>query len=107
VGGAVQAPTKVLFKAGEGGDYYVERAGGYLQKADKGRARVQLANGEILTRGGKFLFFGGKLPEPDPGSIITVPLKEEKPPGPGTIQIVAVLTAMITATATVIIAASK
>jgi protein involved in polysaccharide export with SLBB domain len=107
VGGAVQAPTKVLFKDGEGGDYYIERAGGYLQKADKGRARVQLANGEILTRGGKFLFFGGNLPKPDPGSIITVPMKEEKPPGPGTIEIVAVLTAMITATATVIIAASK
>jgi hypothetical protein len=34
-------------------------------------------------------------------------MKEEKPPGPGTIEIVAVLTAMITATATVIIAASK
>jgi protein involved in polysaccharide export with SLBB domain len=107
VRGAVQAPTKVLFKDGEGGDYYIERAGSYLQKADKGRARVQLANGEILTRGGKFLFFGGGLPEPDPGSIITVPLKEEKPPGPGALEMIAVLTAMITATATVIIAASK
>lgn len=107
VRGAVQAPTKVLFKDGEGGDYYIGRAGGYLQKADKGRARVQLANGKILTRSGKFLFLGGGLPDPDPGGIITVPLKEEKPPGPGTIEIVAVLTAMITATATVIIAASK
>ncbi len=107
VRGAVQAPTKVLFKDGEGGDYYIGRAGGYLQKADKGRARVQLANGKILTRSGKFLFLGGGLPDPDPGSIITVPLKEEKPPGPGTIEIVAVLTAMITATATVIIAASN
>jgi CRP-like cAMP-binding protein len=98
---------RVLFKEGEAGDYYIERAGSYLQKADKGRARVQLANGEILTRGGKFLFFGGGLPEPDPGSIITVPLEEEKPPGPGALEMIAVLTAMITATATVIIAASK
>jgi len=107
VRGAVQAPTKVLFKDGEGGDYYIERAGGYLEKADKGRARVQLANGEILTRGGKFLFFGGALPGPDPGSVITVPLKEEKPPGPDTLQVMAVITGLVTATATVIIAATR
>jgi protein involved in polysaccharide export with SLBB domain len=107
VQGAVQAPTKVLFKEGASGDYYIDRAGGYLPKADKGRARVQLANGEILTRSGKFLFFGGGLPEPDPGSVITVPLKEEKPPGPGSLQVIAVLTGLITATATVIIAATK
>ena len=107
VGGAVQAPTKVLYKPGEAGDYYIDRAGGFLQKADKGRARVQLANGEILTRRAKFLFFGGALPEPDPGSVITVPLKEEKPPGPGTLQVLAVVTGLVTATATVIIAATR
>jgi len=107
VRGAVQAPTKVLFKDGAGGDYYIERAGGYVEKADKGRARVQLANGEILTRSGRFLFFGGGLPEPDPGSVITVPLKEVKPPGPGTLQVLAVITGLVTATATVIIAATR
>jgi protein involved in polysaccharide export with SLBB domain len=107
VRGAVQAPTKVLFKEGEGGNYYIERAGGYLPKADKGRARVQLANGEILTRRGKFLFFGGGLPQPDPGSVITVPLKEEKPPGPGTLQVLGVVTGLVTATATIILAATR
>ncbi|MDP2483135.1 MAG: SLBB domain-containing protein, partial [Candidatus Palauibacterales bacterium] len=107
VRGAVQAPTKVLFKDGASGDYYIERAGGYLQHADKGRARVQFANGEIHTRGGKFLFFGGGLPVPDPGSVVTVPLKEEKPPGPGTLQVLAVITGLVTATATVILAATK
>lgn len=107
VQGAVQAPTKVLYREGESGDYYIDRAGGYLPKADKGRARVQLANGEILTRGGRFLFFGGGLPEPDPGSVVTVPLKEEKPPGPGTLQVLGVITGLITATATVIIAATR
>ncbi len=107
VDGAVQAPTKVLFKEGQGADYYIRRAGGYLPKADKGRTRVQLANGQVLTRGAKFLFFGGALPEPDPGAVVTVPFKEQKPPGPGTLEIVAVITGLITATATVIIAATK
>ncbi len=107
VQGAVQAPARVLYKEGAGADYYIRRAGGYQQKADKGRTLVQFANGEVIGRGAKFLFFGGGLPEPDPGSVVRVPLKEEKPPGPGTLEIVAVFTAMITATATVIIAASK
>ncbi len=105
VRGAVQAPTKVLFKSGEGAGYYIRRAGGYQQKADKGRTRVQLANGEVLTRGAKFLFFGGGLPDPDPGSVVTVPAKPPKKPGGITFaQLATVLTGVLTATATIIIA---
>jgi protein involved in polysaccharide export with SLBB domain len=105
VRGAVQAPTKVLFRSGAGAGYYIRRAGGYQQNADKGRTRVQLANGEVLTRGAKFLFFGGGLPEPDPGSVVTVPAKPPKKPGGITFaQLATVLTGILTATATIIIA---
>lgn len=107
VQGAVQAPSRVVYRAGEGAEYYVRRAGGYQQKADKGRALVQFANGEVVGRGAKFLFFGGGLPKPDPGAVVQVPFKEEKPPGPGALEVMAIITGLITATATVIIAATK
>lgn len=107
VQGAVQSPTRVLYKEGEGAEYYVRRAGGYQQKADKGRTLVQFASGEVVGRGAKFLFFGGGLPKPDPGAVVQVPFKEEKPPGPGTLQVMAVITGLITATATVLIAATR
>jgi len=106
VQGAVQAPARVLYKEGEGAEYYVRRAGGYQQTADKGRALVQFANGEVVGRGSKFLFFGGGLPNPDPGAMVQVPFKEEKPPGASTLEILAIITGMVTATATVIIAAT-
>ncbi len=107
VQGAVQSPTRVLYKKGESAEYYVRRAGGYQRKADQGRALVQFANGEVVGRGAKFLFFGGGLPDPDPGAVVQVPFKEEKPPGPGTLQVLAVITGLVTATATVILAATK
>lgn len=106
VQGAVQAPARVVYKAGEGAEYYVRRAGGYQQKADKGRALVQFANGEVVGRGAKFLFFGGGLPDPDPGAVVRVPFEEPKPPGASTLEILAIITGMVTATATVIIAAT-
>ena len=106
VQGAVQAPARVLYREGEGAEYYVRRAGGYQQTADKGRALVQFANGEVVGRGAKFLFFGGGLPNPDPGAMVQVPFKEEKPPGASTLEILAIITGMVTATATVIIAAT-
>jgi protein involved in polysaccharide export with SLBB domain len=106
VQGAVQAPARVLYKEGEGAEYYVRRAGGYQQKADKGRALVQFANGEVVGRGARFLFFGGGLPNPDPGAVVKIPFKEEKPRGVSTLEILAIITGMVTATATVIIAAT-
>ena len=96
----------IKWQEGEGAEYYVRRAGGYQQKADKGRALVQFANGEVVGRGAKFLFFGGGLPNPDPGAVVQVPFKEDKPPGVSTLEILAIITGMVTATATVIIAAT-
>jgi len=108
VEGAVGVQTKVLYREGEGAGYYIKRAGGYAQDADKGRTRIRFANGEVATRGGKFLFFGGGLPDPDPGSTITVPTKPPKQgQGLQLSTLVGILTSIAATTATVIIAAKR
>lgn len=105
VRGAVGVPTQVLYREGAGLSHYISQAGSYTDRADKKRTRVRLANGEVHTRGGKFLIFGGGTPKPDPGSVITVPMKPERE-GQGLQlgQLVGILTSVMTATATVIIA---
>jgi protein involved in polysaccharide export with SLBB domain len=108
VEGAVGVQTKVLWREGEGADYYIRRAGGYAQNADKGRTRVRFANGQVAARGAKFLIFGGGLPDPDPGSTITVPTKPPKQSAGVSIgALFGILTSIATAAATVIIAAKK
>jgi len=78
VAGAVNAPGSVLYKKGAGLGYYIEAAGGFAYTADKGRASVRYADGEVHTRH-KFLFFRSD-PSPGPGSEINVPLKDTSNP---------------------------
>ncbi|MFW6192302.1 MAG: hypothetical protein ACOC83_02355, partial [Gemmatimonadota bacterium] len=106
VRGAVTVPTLVQWREGAGADYYIDQAGGYAPDADEGRARVQFANGEVATRGGKFLFFGGGLPDPDPGSTVTVPFEPPEPPGQGISsgQLVTILTTVIGSITTIVVA---
>jgi protein involved in polysaccharide export with SLBB domain len=106
VRGAVTVPTLVQWREGAGADYYIDQAGGYAPDADEGRARVQFANGEVATRGGSFLFFGGGLPDPDPGSTVTVPFEPPEPPGQGisTGQLVTILTSVLGSITTIIVA---
>jgi len=107
VRGEVGSPTKVLFKNGAGLSYYINRAGGYTQDADKGRTRIQFANGEMAARGGKFLFFGGGIPEPDPGSVIMVPTKRPKHGGINFTQLATVFTSLASAVATIVIVSTR
>lgn len=106
VRGAVTVPTLVQWREGAGADHYVDQAGGYAPDADEGRTRVQFANGEVATRGGGFLFFGGGLPDPDPGSTVTVPFEPPEPPGQGisTGQLVTILTSVLGSITTIIVA---
>ncbi|MFQ5690470.1 MAG: SLBB domain-containing protein, partial [Gemmatimonadota bacterium] len=106
VRGAVGVVTKVLYHEGAGLGYYIDQAGGYSDNADRSRTRVRYANGEVRTRGRKFLFFGGGVPDPDPGSVITVPVRPPRQPGGIRLtELVAILSSVMTAAATVIIAA--
>ena len=73
VSGAVNSPVTVLFREGEGFDYYLSNAGGYRNDADKGSVSVRYANGLARTRS-KFLFWSS-YPTPGPGSLLTVPEK--------------------------------
>ena len=107
VQGAVGMPTRVLYRRGADLGYYLDQAGGYAEDADKSRTRVRYANGEVRTRGGKFLFFGGRVPDPDPGSVITVPTEPDRAGGFRIAEFVGIFTSLVTATATIIIAISR
>jgi len=76
VEGSVLFPVSVMYEPGAGLDYYINSAGGYSRTGDKGRTRVEYANGSVRTVK-KFLFFASK-PRPEPGSRVFVP---EKPQG--------------------------
>lgn len=95
VDGAVLYPTSVRYEPGQGLDYYINSAGGYARDADKGRTRVEFANGSVKLPS-RFLIFSSK-PKPGPGSYVFVPAK---PPPPDSgfdfRSLVAVLTAVTT-----------
>ena len=74
VQGAVNSPSTVLFREGEGLDYYIENAGGFRNDADEGRTAVRYANGRAELRD-KFLFWSS-YPTPGPGSVVTVPTQD-------------------------------
>lgn len=75
VSGAVAFDSRVLYREGEGLDYFLARAGGTLSEADLDRVNVLYPSGERgVAR--KFLFFR-RFPEVQPGSTINVPRKVE------------------------------
>ncbi|HET7042748.1 MAG TPA: SLBB domain-containing protein, partial [Gemmatimonadales bacterium] len=59
VTGAVNSPGSVLWVPGQDLGYYIGAAGGLAHNGDGDRASVRQANGEVRTRGHKFLFLGG------------------------------------------------
>ena len=74
VGGAVNSPGSVLWKRGAGLDYYLEGAGGFSNRASKGKVSVKYANGEVRTRKRALLFASD--PRPGPGSEVFVPVRD-------------------------------
>lgn len=104
VQGAVNSPSTVLYRQGEGLGYYIENAGGYAQNADEGRAHVQYANGATRVKH-EFLFFGSS-PKPGPGSVVTVPAQPEKE-GSNAAAIIASITQVLVTGATLAIVAIR
>ncbi len=100
VTGAVNSPVTVLYREGEGFDYYLAGAGGYRRDADKGRVSVRYANGLARTRS-KFLFWSS-YPAPGPGSVVIVPVKDPLA-GLGTIGVVTDLVAILGSLTTVVL----
>jgi protein involved in polysaccharide export with SLBB domain len=95
IDGAVLYPTSVRYEPGQGLDYYIKSAGGYARDADKGRTRVEFANGSVKLPS-RFLIFLSK-PKPGPGSHVFVPAKPPPPEsGFDFRSLVAVLTALTT-----------
>ncbi|HEX5634257.1 MAG TPA: SLBB domain-containing protein, partial [Gemmatimonadales bacterium] len=105
VRGAVNAPIAVTWVQGKNLDFYVQAAGGYAEKADKGRAYVTQPSGKVESVSRRFLLADGK-PEPLAGGVIQVPEKTPKT-GTSTVAILGTFATVLTALATLIIAAQQ
>ena len=77
--GAGGCPARVEWRPGMGLGDYRTQAGGVTEQGDRGRASVTYANGE-RKRSDRFLFFRMD-PDVQPGSTITVPVKQPKEGG--------------------------
>ena len=68
--GSVRNPTSVVYKEGEGAEYYLNRAGGFSREADKKESYVVKADGSTVSG-------FTKLRAIEPGDVILVPPKKE------------------------------
>jgi len=102
VAGAVNAPGSILWERGKDLNYYLDAAGGPSWRADKGKASVRYANGEVKTRH-RTLLFSHSDPTPGPGSEVLVPVRDTLSKGTDALAVLGVLAQLITATATLII----
>lgn len=73
--GSVNQPSTVAYVRGRSIDYYISAAGGPSRDADEGRAYVTQPSGKLESVRSRFLL-PAQLPEPRPGSIVTVPQKD-------------------------------
>ncbi len=90
--GEVGFSTSLVFEDGKKIDWYVDRAGGYLENADKKRTRVVHPNGlSFANKGGHRVL---------PGSTIVVPV-EPPPEGPTTLETVKEIAVVLGSLATV------
>ena len=105
VRGAVNAPVAVTWVKGKDVDFYVQAAGGYTEKADEGRAYVTQPSGKLESVKRRFLLPDSK-PQPLAGGVIQVPERLPKT-GPGTLAVVGSIATILTAFATVLIAAKQ
>ncbi|RKY61223.1 MAG: hypothetical protein DRP95_03150 [Candidatus Latescibacterota bacterium] len=70
VSGQVEHPGMIPFVEGKDPDYYIRRAGGYTQRADKGNVQVIRARTQVWMR-------KGEVKSLEPGDTIFVPERSE------------------------------
>jgi protein involved in polysaccharide export with SLBB domain len=73
--GAVNMPSTVAYVPGRSLEYYVSAAGGATATGDEGRAFVIQPSGKLESVRRRLLI-PSAMPEPRPGSIVTVPEKD-------------------------------
>lgn len=73
--GAVNQPSTVAYVRGKGIDYYINAAGGPAAAADEGHAYVVQPSGKLEAVHNRFLL-PSSMPQPRPGSVVTVPEKD-------------------------------
>ena len=95
VEGAVNSPASVTFVPGRGIGYYIEAAGGFSRRADKGGKFVQQPNG-LIEKGGR----------PEPGAVVVVPTKDPAD-RVDMVALISSITGILAAVATVIIVAIR
>ena len=101
VTGEVGSPASVLYESGRSIGYYVDQAGGYTEKSDRGRVRFVLPNGKV--RSAKKFWFD---PEPGPGAVVVVPAR---PPSQNkeTLKDIATIVGILTGAATTVFLAHE
>ncbi len=95
VEGAVNSPASVTFVPGRGIGYYIEAAGGFSRRADKGGKFVQQPNG-LIEKGGR----------PEPGAVVVVPAKDPAD-RVDMVALISSITGILASVATVIIVALR
>ncbi len=97
VEGAVNSPVAVAYVPDQSTSFYVDRAGGYARRADRGRTYVVQPNGAVNTRSTR----------PEPGARVVVPeipATEEKSNWP---QVLTSIMTSLSAALTAIIVVQK
>jgi polysaccharide biosynthesis/export protein len=103
VTGAVNFDTRVVFVPGQQLGYYIAQAGGYADNARAGGTTVIYANGERRVSSGRLF---RRVPRVESGAVIYVPHRPEQA-GTNWDQIISRTAAVLSATATALIAVSQ
>ena len=106
VQGAVNSPGAVAYTPGKNLDWYVDAAGGYTQRSDKGHPYVTQPNGERQGVKRKVVL-SDRVPKPGPGAVVYVPTKIEGEQPSNLPGILATAASILVSLTTVVILATQ
>jgi polysaccharide biosynthesis/export protein len=106
VQGAVNSPGPVAYTPGKNLDWYVDAAGGYTQRSDKGHSYVTQPNGEREGVKRKVIL-RDRVPDPRPGAMIYVPTEIENESPSNVAGVLATAASILVSVATVVVLATQ